>query len=267
MSTDWLGLEGKLVAITGAGGGIGRGLAHAFAQAGARVALLERDATSAEETSAAILASGGIEPVFVPCDISSAESVAAMGDALASQGGADVLVNNAAIMRPGALADLPLAEWNALISVNLTGAFLCSQALGRQMRTKGAGAIVHIASVSGLHPQGLSGAYSVSKAGLIMLSRQLATEWGPEGVRSNVICPGMIETPMTAEFYATPGIREKREALIPARRIGQPRDIAEAALFLASDRAAYLNGEEITVDGAYTRMIMNLVPRPGYDKG
>ncbi len=142
---------------------------------------------------------------------------------------------------------------------------MCAQAFGRQMRDKGTGAIVHIASISGSHPQGQSSAYSASKAGIIMLSQQLATEWGPAGIRSNVVSPGMIETPLTRAIYDTPGVRERRSAVVPVCRIGQPRDIADAVLFLASRRASYINGAELTVDGGYTRMLMNLIPRPGYD--
>jgi NAD(P)-dependent dehydrogenase (short-subunit alcohol dehydrogenase family) len=126
--------------------------------------------------------------------------------------------------------------------------------------------MVHVASIAGSHPQGFSGAYSVSKAGIVMLSRQIATEWGPHGIRSNVVSPGLVETPMSAPFYAAPGVRARREAVVPAGRIGQPDDIADAALFLASPRASYISGDEITVDGGYTRMLMGLIPRPGFDQ-
>jgi NAD(P)-dependent dehydrogenase (short-subunit alcohol dehydrogenase family) len=99
----------------------------------------------------------------------------------------------------------------------------------------------------------------------LMLSKQIATEWGKDNIRSNCISPGMIETPLTAGFYTVEGIREKRESVTPAGRIGQPRDISDAALFLASDRASFITGEEVTVDGGYTKMLMNLIPRPGFD--
>jgi len=176
-----------------------------------------------------------------------------------------VLVNAAALLRPGSLDALSLAEWNAVLSVNLTGYFLCAQIFGAQMRAKKSGSLVHVASIAGSHAQGRSGAYSVSKAGVIMLSRQLASEWGPDGVRSNVVSPGMVITPMSQAFYDTPGVTERRSAVTPLRRVGMPQDIADAVTFLASDRSAYVNGEEIVVDGGYTRTIMNLVPRPGHD--
>jgi NAD(P)-dependent dehydrogenase (short-subunit alcohol dehydrogenase family) len=136
---------------------------------------------------------------------------------------------------------------------------------GRQMRSLGRGSLVHVASIAGSHAQGQSGAYSVSKAGVVMLSRQLASEWGPQGIRSNVVSPGMVITPMSQSFYDTPGVTERRKAVVPSRRIGMPQDIADAILFLASDRSSYVNGDEITVDGGYVNMLMNLVPRPGFE--
>ena len=133
------------------------------------------------------------------------------------------------------------------------------------MLQEGRGSIVHVASIAASHPQGFSGGYSASKAGVAMLSQQLATEWGPRGVTSNVVSPGMIRTPLVDSIYAQPGVIEKRSAVVPMRRIGEPDDIANSVLFLASDRASYVNGAEIIVDGGYTRMVMNLVPRPGHE--
>jgi len=128
------------------------------------------------------------------------------------------------------------------------------------------GAIVHIASIAASYPQSYSGAYSASKAGVVMLSRQLAVEWGSRGVRSNVVSPGMIRTPMTESIYQAPGVHEARRALVPARRIGRPEDIADTVVFLASERASYITGEEIIVDGGFTRTIMGVIPRPGFEK-
>jgi NAD(P)-dependent dehydrogenase (short-subunit alcohol dehydrogenase family) len=133
------------------------------------------------------------------------------------------------------------------------------------MRRLGRGSLVHVASIAGSNAQGQSGAYSVSKAGVIMLSRQLANEWGPHGIRSNVVSPGMVITPMSQAFYDTPGVTERRSAVVPMRRVGMPQDMADAMLFLASDRASYINGDEIMVDGGYANMLMNLVPRPGFE--
>lgn len=265
-SSDWLGLSGRVCVVTGGGGGIGRAVASSLARAGAKVAAIDRDERGLEGTRVELLKMG-CEHVIAGYDTSSAESVTAASETIEkSLGPCSVLVNAAAVLRPGALDSLSLAEWNAVLSINLTGYFLCAQIFGRQMRSLGRGSLIHVASIAGSHAQGQSGAYSVSKAGVIMLSRQLASEWGPHGIRSNVVSPGMVITPMSQSFYDTPGVTERRAAVVPARRIGMPQDIADAILFLASDRSSYVNGDEITVDGGYVNMLMNLVPRPGFDE-
>ena len=264
--SDWLGLSGRICVVTGGGGGIGRATALSLAQAGARVAAVDLDERGLEGTRTA-LREMGAEHFVGRCDTSNAESVAGVSAAIEkSLGPCNVLVNTAAVLRPGGLETLTLAEWNAVLSVNLTGYFLCAQSFGRQMRKSGrGGSLVHVSSIAGSHAQGQSGAYSVSKAGVIMLSRQLASEWGPQGIRSNVVSPGMVITPMSQAFYDTPGVTERRSAVVPLRRVAVPQDIADAILYLASDRSSYVNGDEITVDGGYANMLMNLVPRPGFE--
>ncbi len=264
-SSDWLGLSGRICVVTGGGGGIGRATAVSLAKAGASVAAIDRDEAGLATTEAELHKHGGTHLV-TRCDTTSAESVTAASKAIEKAlGPCDVLVNTAAILRPGALDTLPLAEWNAVLAVNLTGYFICAQVFGRQMRAQGRGSLVHVSSIAGSNAQGASGAYSVSKAGVIMLSQQLANEWGPHGIRSNVVSPGMVITPMSQAFYDTPGVTERRAAVVPSRRVGQPQDIADAILFIASDRSSYVNGDEITVDGGYVNMLMNLVPRPGFE--
>jgi NAD(P)-dependent dehydrogenase (short-subunit alcohol dehydrogenase family) len=229
------------------------------------VAAIDRDERGLQATLAELRKLGDGH-VVVTCDTTSEESVTAASETIEkSLGPCNVLINTAAILRPGALDTLPLAEWNAVLAVNLTGYFICAQAFGKQMRKLGRGSLVHVASIAGSNAQGQSGAYSVSKAGAIMLSRQLANEWGPHGIRSNVVSPGMVITPMSQAFYDTPGVTERRSAVVPMRRVGMPQDMADAILFLASDRASYVNGDEIMVDGGYANMLMNLVPRPGYE--
>ncbi len=263
-SSDWLGLSGRVAVITGGGGGIGRATAVSFAKAGARVAILDRDEHGLAKTHGELRALGA-DAVVAPCDTSDAASVARAAKTVEkSLGPCSILVNTAAILRAGGLDTLSLAEWNTTLAVNLTGYFLCAQAFGVQMRKLDRGSLVHVASVAGSNAQGFSGAYSVSKAGVVMLSRQLASEWGPQGIRSNVVSPGLVVTPMSQAFYDTPGVTERRTAVVPMRRIGAPQDMADAILFLASDRASYVNGDEIVVDGGFTRTIMNLVPRPGH---
>jgi len=262
-SSDWLGLADKLAIVTGAAGGIGRAIALGFAEAGCRLALLDRD----REGLAAIadqLQATGARVVAIPCDMSDqAAIIAAAEKSAAALGPADILVNNAGILRAGPLADLSLADWNTLLSINLTGYLLAAQAVRPQMVGRG-GALVHIASIAARNPQPRSGAYSPSKAGVAMLSRQLALEWGTDGIRSNIVSPGMIRTPLSESFYQAPGVAERRAAMVPAKRVGTPQDIADAVIFLASQRASYVTGAEILVDGGLDQVIMELTPRPGF---
>jgi NAD(P)-dependent dehydrogenase (short-subunit alcohol dehydrogenase family) len=262
METNWLGLSGKVCAITGAGGGIGRAVALEMAAAGAKPILLDRDAKSLAITESE-LSDQGVEAPCIVCDVSDPASVAA---AAKQAGPCDVLVNNAGLLTPGPLATLSLEDWNRLIAVNLTGYFLCSQAFGAAMLARKRGAIVHIASIAGRHPQGFSGAYSVSKAGVVMLSQQIALEWGPSGIRSNVVSPGLVRTPMSEAFYQAPGVAERRAEIVPVGRVAVPKDIADVVTFLASNRAGYVNGEDVCTDGGFGRVLMSLVPRPGYER-
>ena len=259
---DYLGLADKVCVVTGAGGGIGRAVALEMAKAGTRPVLLDRDDAACAATAAA-LAEIGVAAACIPCDVSDPASVTAAAKAA---GPCDVLVNNAGLLRSGPLASLTLEEWNRLISVNLTGYFLCAQAFGAGMIERGSGAMVHIASIAGRHPQGFSGAYSVSKAGVVMLSQQLALEWGPLGIRSNVVSPGLVRTPMSEAFYQAPGVAERRAEIVPVGRVAVPKDIADVVMFLASTRAGYVNGEDICTDGGFGRVLMSLVPRPGFER-
>lgn len=259
-AADPWGLAARVAVVTGGGSGIGLGIAAALADAGARVAVLDRRGAAA--AAAGLAGARGYD-----CDVSDPAAVTAVAAAVAADlGPVTVLVNNAGMIRPGALADLPLADWNALLAVNLTGYFLCAQSFAAPMRAAGGGSIVHIASIAAHHPTPMTGAYSVAKAGVAMLSRQIAVEWGPDGIRSNCVNPGMILTPLSQAMYDRPGVTAARTAAIPGGRIGTPADIAEAALFLASPRSAYVSGAEITVDGAFTRNTLGLIPRAGYDR-
>jgi NAD(P)-dependent dehydrogenase (short-subunit alcohol dehydrogenase family) len=260
-SGDWLGLEGRVCVVTGAAGGIGQALVQGFLDAGALVVAIDRD--EAQIRTVADGAEGRVMPLA--CDITREKDVAGAADAvIARHGRCDVLVNNAGILRPGALADLPLADWESMLRVNLSGSLLCAQHFGRLMLARGEGTLVHISSISASQPQIFSGAYSPGKAAVSMLSRQLAAEWGPEGVRSNVVSPGLVRTPLSEDFYRRDETLKAREAIVPLRRIGTPSDTADAALFLASPRSSYINGQEIVVDGGLSQTLMGHVPRPGY---
>lgn len=262
---DWLGLSGQVVAVTGAASGIGRAVADLLVAAGAQVALVDRDRDGVLAVAEALRA-GGARVLAVPCDLGDeAQVVQAAATVREVLGPVQGLVNNAGLLRAGALEDTTLAAWNAVLAVNLTGYWLCAREFGRDMLAAGAGSLVHVASISALHPQTRSGAYSPSKAGVRLLSKQLAAEWGPRGVRSNVVCPGMIRTALSARFYEVPGFEAQRAAVTASRRVGEPVDIAEPVAFLLSARAAYVNGAELVVDGGLDCMLMDMVPRPGFN--
>ncbi|WP_429471145.1 SDR family NAD(P)-dependent oxidoreductase [Paraburkholderia sp. WSM4175] len=261
----WLGLGGSVCVVSGAAGGIGSAIAQVLGDAGARVALLDRDEQKCRDVAQALNA-GGVEALALACDIGDIDSVrGAVSEVDARLGVADVLVNNAGLLRPGGIEEIGLDAWNAMLRVNLTGYMLCSQQFGQRMLKRCAGAIVHVASVAAHHPQTYSGAYSAGKAGVAMLSKQIAAEWGPRGIRSNTVCPGMIRTPLSAAFYEHGDIERRRSAMTASRRIGEPNDIADVVAFLASERAAYVNGAEVVVDGGFESMLMDLVPRPGFE--
>ncbi len=263
---DWLQLAGKVCVVSGAASGIGAAVAQGLASVGARVALLDTKVADAQALAEGLRRSGA-QALAVACNIADAGQVENAARKVQDElGPCEVLVNNAGLLRPGGLGEVSLEDWNFVLSVNLTGYLLCARAFSQSMRQAGAGSIVNVASISGLFPQSSSGAYSASKAGVLAVSRQLAVEWGPLGVRSNAICPGMIRTALSARFYEEPGFEARRAAVTASRRIGEPDDIANVAMFLASPRSSYVNGAELLVDGGMANMLMDMVPRPGYNR-
>lgn len=265
LSGQWLGLAERVCVVTGAGSGIGAATARGLAAVGAQVALLDRNLEAARFVAGEIVAGSG-QAIALECDVANAASIAAAAATVRARlGPCDVLVNNAGLLRASGLESVSIEDWNAVLAVNLTGYLLCSREFGRDMLNAGHGSIIHVSSISALHPQTSSGAYSASKAGVLLMSRQLAAEWGPRGVRSNAICPGMIRTALSAKFYEEPGFEAKRAAVTASRRVGEPIDIANPAIFLASDRSAYMNGAELLVDGGLGCMLMDMVPRPGFN--
>jgi NAD(P)-dependent dehydrogenase (short-subunit alcohol dehydrogenase family) len=265
LRSDWLALAESVCVVTGGGHGIGAAVAREFSKAGAWVAILDRDGDAAARLADELAAAGG-RALPVQVDVSDEAAVAEAAEKVRLElGRCAALVNNAGLLRPGSVEDVSLADWNNVLAVNLTGYLLCARAFGRDMLAAGKGSIVNVASIAALHPQTRSGAYSASKAGVLLLSKQIAAEWGPRGVRSNCVCPGMIRTSLSKKFYEEPGLEEARAAVTANRRIGEPGDIAEPVLFLASDRAAYVNGAELVVDGGLDCMLMDMVPRPGFN--
>lgn len=263
---NWLKLDAAVCVVSGAAGGIGSEIATALVGQGARVVLLDLDEGRCRQLAERLSPMSAEPPLAIACDIADPASVQRAAAQVESRfGRCDVLVNNASVLQPGGIEDIALEQWNRVLSVNLNGYLLCSQAFGRLMLARQSGRIVHIASIAAHFPQSWSGAYSAAKAAVGMLSRQIASEWGARGVRSNVVCPGLIRTPLSAAFYADPEIERQRCAMTANRRIGEPADIAQAVLFLASPRADYVNGAELTVDGGLECMPMALIPRPGFE--
>jgi NAD(P)-dependent dehydrogenase (short-subunit alcohol dehydrogenase family) len=205
-------LEGRACVVTGAASGIGAGIARAFAAVGARVALLDLNLAAAESLAEELSATGA-RAHAIGCNVADERSVADAAQATrAALGPVSVLVNNAGLLRAASLETVSLADWNQAIAVNLTGYLLCARAFGPDMLAAGKGSLVHVASIAAINPQTHSGAYSPSKAGVLLLSRQLAAEWGPRGVRSNALLPGMIRTALSAKFYEEPGFEARRAA-------------------------------------------------------
>lgn len=258
--SDWLGLAGRTAVITGAGGGIGRAVAVELAKTGMHTVVLDLTQELVNGTLAEIK-SEGLSAVGYECNVTNEVEVSKIAKDL---GEIHVLVNTAGILRPGELADLPTAEWQALINVNLTGYFVTSRTFVPNFRAAGSGSIVHVASVSGSNPQPASGAYSVSKAGVLMMSKQLAFELGPEGIRSNTVSPGLVRTPLTEAYYHVGDVAARRDAAVPIRRVARPIDIADVVTFLASDRSRYVTGADIVADGGFSQTLMSTVPRPGF---
>jgi NAD(P)-dependent dehydrogenase (short-subunit alcohol dehydrogenase family) len=242
-------LAGKVAVITGGGSGIGRATAERFAREGALVIVADLIADRADETVAHIAGMGG-EALAVAADVSDAQAVEALAQrALATYGQVDILVNNAAISQGDDIREIDEATWDRNLAVVLKSAYLCSRALVPQMIARRTGAIVNIASVNGLAAFGEE-AYSAGKAGMISLTQNMAVKYGQYGVRANCLCPGTVRTPIWVPRVAeNPRIFEQLAQWYPLGRVGEPEDVANAALFLASDQAAWITGSVLNVDG------------------
>ncbi len=239
-------LKGKTALVTGAGQGIGFAIALRLAEEGASIAVNDISPIRASAACDKIRENGGTaEPA--PANIADSESVARMvGQATEYFGHLDILVNNAGIIRDNFLQNLPETDWDAVLNVNLKGVYLCCRAVIQEMLARRAGRIINISSRAYMGNRGQVN-YSASKAGVVGLTRALALEVGRFGIRVNAVAPGLIDTPLVA------GLREDvRQKLImaqPTRTMGQPKDIANAVLFLASEEAEFITGEVLHVDG------------------
>ena len=232
----------RSILITGAAGGLGSAISSRAAEAGYRVGGL--DLAGAEFSGS----------VTIEADIEAA---------LDAFGTPDVVVNNAGIVRFGRLLDMPLDEWRAVIDINLTGSFIVARAAARRWVAQGCGGIiVNTASINGLSAGPYSGAYAASKAGVMLMTSQMAIEWGRFGIRVNAVAPGLIDSGMSAPIYADPVARQVRSAAVPLGRLGLADDVARTVLFLASDESAYITGQTIVVDGGVSGTAIANLPRP-----
>lgn len=248
-------LDGKHAVVTGAGSGIGRAIASAFAAQGARVFVLERDQRGADETVAAIQALGGVART-VPCDVSSAASVAVAFEQVDRDAGRlDILVNNAGIAHIGTVESTTEADLDRIYAVNVKGVFLCSQAGVTRMLRSGGGVILNLASIASLIGLTDRFAYSMSKGAVLTMTRSIAVDYVKRGIRCNCMCPARVHTPFVDGYLRQhyPG----REAEMfrqlseyqPVGRMGNPEEVAALAVYLCSDEASFITGQAYPIDG------------------
>jgi len=249
MDVPRFSLEGKVALVTGGSRGIGRAIALALAGAGAGVAISARKEPDLEKTVGEIRAKSGKALGVTSHIAKTKESKNLVEKVKAEFGRIDILVNNAGTnVYMGSLMDAEEWAWDVPMNVNLRGAFFLSQMAARLMREQGGGTIINISSVEGLKPGGLS-IYGVSKAALIMLTQVMAREWGKYKIRVNVIAPGMVKTGFSEPLWREPAAYESITSSISLGRLGEPEEIAETALFLASDASSYVNGATLVVNG------------------
>ena len=246
-------LNGKIALITGAASGIGNACARRFAQEGASIAGLDLNEPPAERWDP--VAASAPKLSFQTLDVRDEAAIAAAVSAVLEQfGRIDVLVNAAGVTGGGAVDALEVDEWDRILDINLKGTFLVSKHVVKAMVAAGAGSIINLASIEGIEGMQAQAAYNASKGGVVLLTRNMAIDYGVAGVRVNCLCPGYIETPMTAMLTDGPleSIRQTFVDMHMLKRAGKPEEVAAAALFLASDDASFVTGSSLVVDGGFT---------------
>ena len=245
-SFDSQALAGRVAVVTGAAGGLGLAITQRLHAMGAQV--VQVDVAFAAEPAA------NAQGLALGCDLADPQAIADLGQRVKEGWGrCDILVNNAAVSAPAVpLEDFPADQWDRIFGINLKAALLCAQALVPMMFEREAGCIINVASIAARSATRVA-AYGPAKAGLLGLTQQMAIEWGPRGIRTNSISPGLIRTPLSEDFYRDPAQLQARVSKVPVRRIGRPMDIGDAVGFLASDAAQYINGQDLTVDGGFMK--------------
>ena len=248
-------LKGKVAVITGGGSGIGRATAELFAREGAKVVVADYKAEIGRETVRAIKDAGG-EALFVEVDVSdSAQVQRLVQSALDAYGGINILFNNAGVLLFGTVQDTEEEAWNRLMSINLTGVFLCTKAVLPHMIEGGGGSIINLTSSTGAHDAaGNAVAYVTSKGGVALFTRAAAIDHAQDNVRINAIAPGPTDTPMLRDNLSKEQL-EAFAATFPMNRLGRPEELANAALFLASDESSFVTGAILAVDGGQTAQV------------
>ena len=245
------GFDGKVALVTGGSGGIGRATALAFAASGARVVVSDVNQAGGEETVALIAATGGTA-LFQRCNVAdSGEVKALVARAVDAFGRLDFAHNNAGINNMGS-DEYQDEVWDRSLAINLSGVMYCMRAEAEVMLAQGKGAIVNTASINGLVGNGAQPGYTATKHGVIGLTRHGALRWAKAGIRVNAVCPGVIETPMTAPLVANPELRKVIDGMTPMGRMGTADEIAAAVLWLCSDQASFVTGHPLVIDGGAT---------------
>lgn len=250
MTNDLFDLEGKTAIITGASRGLGKAMAIGLAKAGANVVVTDvlDTADTVEEISKL-----GKKTLGLKVDVSKKSDVDEMVNKTINKfRSIDILVNNAGILRTGKAEELGKEDWDKVIQVNLTGVFLCTQAVGKQMIKQKSGKIINISSIAGISGYATSVPYSSSKGGIILLTKTFAAEWGEYNINVNAICPGVFSTDMTEDYLESEEFVENIKANVPLKRHAEPDELIGTVVYLASEASSYVTGHAIVIDGGWT---------------